>query len=522
MQPFLPFYLSGAILLAVACCATKDKTRVLLANALLLLLTVFAAHFLFVGVTTSRIGKSNPAVAAEQAEMGLRIVSCVNSLSRQLQLVKDNTPLKSHLRALSGEKDKAQADNAFAIAEKALDAALVSKPTSTSYLSKMIVVLGEDLDEANNARISEFESRLTAADQKDPKSAGLGKLLGDIYGRKQFSGDLDASKQIIEAAFPAGWYRENALAQLYEVSGRKQLFEQQLNAIDERNIRTLYRIVGVFSLIAVCGVIGIINILVQLYFSLRRSTVDPVEQPSLTVPLRSVYAVFISWFCIQILMSTLAHAALNQIQQGPRNPTMLATATGLTYLASNLPGPLLVYFLALKPNGLNFKDALKLKWRTSTAGPIKMLIMGWLGWCSAIPLVFTSAFIASKLLGSNSSDNPVIAQIVQAASAANPAAIIIFYFTLGVMAPFFEEILFRGFLYSSFKSRAGVLVAALGSAGTFALLHFDKGGALMLFAIGLVLAITYERTRSLIPAMVAHGLWNSGSFTLALVLFSNN
>jgi len=40
--------------------------------------------------------------------------------------------------------------------------------------------------------------------------------------------------------------------------------------------------------------------------------------------------------------------------------------------------------------------------------------------------------------------------------------------------------------------------------------------------IGLVLAFLYERTRSLIPSMIAHGLWNSGTFTFALVLFGSN
>jgi uncharacterized protein len=109
--------------------------------------------------------------------------------------------------------------------------------------------------------------------------------------------------------------------------------------------------------------------------------------------------------------------------------------------------------------------------------------------------------------------------VIGTAGSENLPAIIIFYLMLGVLAPFCEEIMFRGFLYGALRAKLGSRLATVASAALFALLHFDRGGLLMLFAIGLVLAAVYERTRALVPAMVAHALWNCGSFTFALIMF---
>jgi hypothetical protein len=130
-------------------------------------------------------------------------------------------------------------------------------------------------------------------------------------------------------------------------------------------------------------------------------------------------------------------------------------------------------------------------------------------------------YISTKVFHGDSSSNPVIALIMEAARSSNAAATLVFYLTVGVLAPICEESLFRGFLYSALRRKLAVLPSILISSALFAGVHLDAGGFFALFVLGAIFAFVFERTRSTLPSMVAHGLWNSGQFTVVLLLFGN-
>lgn len=82
-------------------------------------------------------------------------------------------------------------------------------------------------------------------------------------------------------------------------------------------------------------------------------------------------------------------------------------------------------------------------------------------------------------------------------------------FAAVVLAPFTEEIFFRGFLYGAIRARVGPVPAALISSVIFALVHgYTFAGFVHVFGFGLIFAWIYQRTGSLLPGMVAHGLLN--------------
>lgn len=83
-----------------------------------------------------------------------------------------------------------------------------------------------------------------------------------------------------------------------------------------------------------------------------------------------------------------------------------------------------------------------------------------------------------------------------------------FLILLAVVVPIGEEIFFRGFVYGGLRKRWGVIVATLGSAAFFSAAHMQVVHGLPIFILGLVLALVYERTRSLAPTVVAHALNN--------------
>lgn len=78
-----------------------------------------------------------------------------------------------------------------------------------------------------------------------------------------------------------------------------------------------------------------------------------------------------------------------------------------------------------------------------------------------------------------------------------------------VWAPIFEEIGFRGLLYTTLRSRLTPTVAIVLSAIIFSALHLKSlHSFLSIFWSGLILAYAYERYRSLLPGMVIHSVGN--------------
>jgi CAAX protease family protein len=90
-------------------------------------------------------------------------------------------------------------------------------------------------------------------------------------------------------------------------------------------------------------------------------------------------------------------------------------------------------------------------------------------------------------------------------------------FAAVVIAPFCEEVFFRGFVFPGLRHGMSVGWAILVSSLLFAVAHADPGSFPVLFVIGLALAFLRWRTRSLWPCILLHML-NNGIAALVIVL----
>jgi len=79
---------------------------------------------------------------------------------------------------------------------------------------------------------------------------------------------------------------------------------------------------------------------------------------------------------------------------------------------------------------------------------------------------------------------------------------------VGLVAPFAEELFFRGFVYRCFRARWGVTAGIIASAALFALIHVHPVGLVPIFFIGCVLAYLYERTGTLVAPITLHAVNN--------------
>jgi len=85
-----------------------------------------------------------------------------------------------------------------------------------------------------------------------------------------------------------------------------------------------------------------------------------------------------------------------------------------------------------------------------------------------------------------------------------------------IIAPFCEEIFFRGFLFGGLLRGMSAIWATLLSTILFTIVHGDIGSAVPLFAIGLMLAVIRWRTGSIWPGMALHMLNNAIAALLVL------
>lgn len=109
------------------------------------------------------------------------------------------------------------------------------------------------------------------------------------------------------------------------------------------------------------------------------------------------------------------------------------------------------------------------------------------------------------------------------ASSLDGAGIVGFMVLASILAPFFEEVIFRGFVFNAFRNmfsegrifqligqhkRVADYAAITVSALLFAAAHMDASAFLHLFVIGCVLAEVYRRSGTLVAPMMLHAMNN--------------
>ncbi|MEO1134438.1 MAG: CPBP family intramembrane glutamic endopeptidase, partial [Cyanobacteria bacterium J06639_1] len=125
--------------------------------------------------------------------------------------------------------------------------------------------------------------------------------------------------------------------------------------------------------------------------------------------------------------------------------------------------------------------------------------------------------VGRSLLPSSGGGNPILPILLESEGWLVQA---IYLGVVSVMAPIFEETLFRGFLLPSLTKVMPMWGAIALSALLFATAHLNLSDMLPLTVLGILLGYIYTRTRNLLAPMLLHGLWNAGSFAALLVLGS--
>lgn len=139
------------------------------------------------------------------------------------------------------------------------------------------------------------------------------------------------------------------------------------------------------------------------------------------------------------------------------------------------------------------------------------------GYLRAFPLVMFAALVISQLReswGLPDQKHALISSLAESDLFVRALAAVLAV----VVAAVVEELLFRRLLYSALRRRMGFARAAVVSSALFAAVHMNVWEMVPLFILGMMLALVYERRRSLYAPVVLHAVNNGFSIAVVLLL----
>ena len=181
------------------------------------------------------------------------------------------------------------------------------------------------------------------------------------------------------------------------------------------------------------------------------------------------------------------------------------------YLAL-MAGPLLILALQLRGLGAAPEGGwLQFRWLplgSALRRALRTLLM-------VLPLVSLAGWLQGQLWNEASGSNPLLELVL---NSHNGAALACFAITAVVLAPLFEETIFRGVLLPVAARELGGLWGVVLSALVFAVAHLSLGELVPLLVLGLGLGWLRWSGGRLSSCVLMHALWNGLTFTNLVLL----
>jgi membrane protease YdiL (CAAX protease family) len=147
--------------------------------------------------------------------------------------------------------------------------------------------------------------------------------------------------------------------------------------------------------------------------------------------------------------------------------------------------------------------------------------IGLLGWSVlAFPLYMVMSMVLSGIFAAIFSINLQQQQNIGYTNSNGFELALIFVALVG-LAPFVEEVLFRGFLFAAFRRTFGLWLGAIGVSLLFAVAHGQANVGIDVFVLSMFLCYLREKTDSLWPSIAMHALKNLVAFTLLFIIKVN-
>lgn len=204
------------------------------------------------------------------------------------------------------------------------------------------------------------------------------------------------------------------------------------------------------------------------------------------------------------------------ITKGTGFDSLLRNGDFMNFLSSFFIYPFLMpvlyfifYKMSGKKNGLTLKSTFRKPERS-------------FGWCLKWFVVFFGAGAAVNFL--TQKIRAIIVTVFHIVDYSTPSGVndasevlysVVSLVSIVLFAPFFEELLFRGIVFRN-SERIGQLFAIVLTGISFGLWHTNSAQVFYAAAMGIILAVVFLKTRSIIPCMLFHFVNNLISYVLSL------
>ena len=284
--------------------------------------------------------------------------------------------------------------------------------------------------------------------------------------------------------------------------------------------QALWRLVGVSWAPGLLLLLGVGLLLRQVWQQLRGQApaAPPLQGPPLDlVDVTLLIAggfVVLGELTVPLLLSPALRALLSPLNGEPALQQGLQVL--LLYLALML-APLTILWVQMRgrareqaPGGTP-TGGLQWRWRpfgSSALQALQVMLM-------LLPLVALVGWITDRIAGDQGGSNPLLELVL---TTGQPLALVSFALTAVLLAPLFEETLFRGVLLPVLGQRVGPGLAVLLSALIFAAAHLSLNELAPLMVLGLGLGWLRLRSGRLGSCVLVHALWNGFTFANLLLL----
>jgi|GEM_PF-1431698 len=272
------------------------------------------------------------------------------------------------------------------------------------------------------------------------------------------------------------------LATIYQRQGRAEAAAEQWQLGYQESAPYVIAAAAIYFLWGFLGLGGLAALI-----ALKGKSFPRLEGENAQLSLGLAVEVLLIWLVGQVILSP-GFQALNQVF--PEGEALFAL---LLHIVAAIGA---IGWLHLRGFSL-----LRLGWQVSPLRKYLGLALG----VFVLSLVGTGLAVVLQRIFQQEAREPAVLLLSEVRSLPLRIAVLL---TACGLVPVAEEVLFRGILYRGLRTQWGPWAAALLSSALFAAGHLDVIAALPIFIFSLGLCWSMERSKSLVPAIIAHGLFN--------------
>ena len=296
---------------------------------------------------------------------------------------------------------------------------------------------------------------------------------------------------------------------LYHLLSKRFNFDESSLITNSFSKRMFLKILAIRLIPILTIILGSLLVLKTLWNVLTSRKIEWKEFKPLDLNLLDMVLLISGGFVVlgEVISPLFSITLVELISQNLPYELTLSLKIFCGYLFMAIP-PLLILYYQIK--SFDEKYIFKKDYFQFNFLPIKnAIIPGLKGWLMTIPFVLLVSLIMNLIIDNQNGSNPLLEIVL---NNNNYFSFILLFLTTTILAPLFEEIIFRGVLLPILSRDFGVIVGITISAFIFALAHLSIGEMPPLFVLGIGLGITRLASGRLLSSVIMHSLWNGLTF----------